>query len=274
MAEAQALNSNVRFPDDEIVINIDGQIDLSILKVPVNSHHIDLMPSKPSFEQIISRTIDLSFRFLLLQHQRYNMWKTRAKILSFNHKIHQLLNDGNTASIASQSSTTSNSTNTNASGAAPSPNPTSNNPTPNAATNNNGNTPSSTNGVGNVNNSTTTAVGNVGPVGSVTGTNAAAATTRARTKASHPVTITRDLPKHIPILLPIMSLTRFWVQFDRVRHVVHTALSPFKHGLSISTHFKFAHSSLSRLGSSRNTYDVYPGYSEVALSLGISILKG
>lgn len=260
------MNTNVRFPDDEIVINIDGQIDLSILKVPVSSHHVDEMPENPTCEQIISRTIDLSFRLLLLQHQRYNMWRTRAKILSFNHKIHQLLNESNAGSIVSQSNTATTSASTNASGAAPSPNPTSNNPAPNDT--NNGNTTSAANGVGNVSNSTTM-VGHGGSVGS------ASATTSARTKVSHLAATTRDLPKHIPILLPIMSLTRFWVQFDRVRHVVHTLLSPLmRSGLSISTHFKFAHAMLSRLGSSRNTYDVYPGYSEVALTLGISILKG
>jgi hypothetical protein len=274
------LNSNVRFPDDEIVINIDGQIDLSILKVPVHSHHVDAMPIKPSSEQIISRTIDLSFRLLLLQHQRYNMWKTRAKVLSFSHKIHQLLHDSASSTLQQPASSSNGAAATTAATTAtasnaPSPNPAANNPTPN---NSNGNTPAATNGVGNVNNSTT-AVGSVGSVGSVTVTAAtaaaaaaAAATTRARTKASH--SITRDLPQHIPILLPIMSLTRFWVQFDRVRHVVHSLLSPLMSGLSISTHFKFAHSALSRLSTSKTTYDMYPGYSEVALSLGISILKG
>jgi hypothetical protein len=277
LGEAQALNSNVRFPDDEIVINIDGQIDLSIKKVSPSVAATASTAQQSSInttKEIISRTIDLSFRLLLLQHQRYNLWKMRAKILSSNHKIHQLLQE---ASPFITNTTT----------AAPGP------ATPNMINNNNNPNIPNSNQTGNTmigsNNQiipnaqpSAASVGNA----TVTGQGAAALAVAAqqqqpqqqrgaRTKNApstlNQLTITQQLPKEIPILLPIMSFSRFWVQFDRIRHVVHKLTKPFtSSGLSTSVHFLLSSYSPCSVGQ----YEKYPGYSEISLSLGISLLKG
>lgn len=296
MAEAQALNSNVRFPDDEIVINIDGQIDLSILKLnAIQPTKITTTTTTTTQQQIISRTIDLSFRLLLLQHQKYNMWRTRAKILSPNHKIHQLLLQNESSSSVASATGTPNPAvnNNNANNNNNINNSNINNPNTNNIPNNNtsntavaavaggavGNTMVGTNNASvPINNSSGGAL-NVIPAATPTpmaaaGTSSASSVQRARTKLASHNQLTRDLPKEISILLPIMSLTRFWVQFDRIRHVVHSIISPLSGGLSISVHFKFADYLTSYLNQSNITYNAYPGYTETALSLGISILKG
>lgn len=245
MAEAQALNSNVRFLDDEIVINIDGQIDLSISK---STTSYAIAPKGPTnartTQEIISCNMDAALRLLLLQHYKYNLWKDRAKILSSDHKIQQLL-------LQNESGVT---------------NITNNVP---ATTSNTSNIPSS-----NVNNGTT--VGNNQTVPVPITTNSVVPAQRARSAFASHSQLTCALPKEIPILLPIMSLTKFWVQFDRIRHVVHATTSPFSRsgGLTISVHFKFHDPLMSKPSRSRLKYNTYPGNSEIALSLGISVLKG
>ncbi|GAA5808183.1 hypothetical protein MFLAVUS_001568 [Mucor flavus] len=245
LAEAQALNSNVRFLDDEIVINIDGQIDLSISK---STTSYAIAPKGPTnartTQEIISCNMDAALRLLLLQHYKYNLWKDRAKILSSDHKIQQLL-------LQNESGVT---------------NITNNVP---ATTSNTSNIPSS-----NVNNGTT--VGNNQTVPVPITTNSVVPAQRARSAFASHSQLTCALPKEIPILLPIMSLTKFWVQFDRIRHVVHATTSPFSRsgGLTISVHFKFHDPLMSKPSRSRLKYNTYPGNSEIALSLGISVLKG
>ncbi|CEP13960.1 hypothetical protein [Parasitella parasitica] len=246
LAEAQALNSNVRFPDDEIVINIDGQIELHVSKVSVICQR--KQHTKLTSQQIVSRSIDLSFRLLLLQHQRFNLWKTKAKTLSSNHKIHQLLNDTFVASSTASSAATS----VNASAV--------NAPTPTNSGGGGGTsgTPAPT--------PITAASGNVL---STVGTSGSVATAgRARTRLAATVC---DLPKQIPILLPIMSLTRFWLQFDRIRHVTNKIIQEY-HSLSISVHYKFADDHQTQTNT--RPYDTYPGHGQVALCLGLSILRG
>lgn len=185
--------------------------------------------------------MDAALRLLLLQHYKYNLWKDRAKILSSDHKIQQLL-------LQNESSVT-NITNVP------------------AATNNTSNIPSS-----NVSNT----VGNNQTVPAPITTNSAVPVQRPRSSFASHSQLTCALPKEIPILLPIMSLTKFWVQFDRIRHVVHATASPFSQsgGLTISVHFKFHDPLMSKPSQSKLTYNAYPGNSEIALSLGISVLKG
>ncbi|KAI8644710.1 subunit 17 of mediator complex-domain-containing protein [Parasitella parasitica] len=249
LAEAQALDSNVRFPDDEIVINIDGQIDLHVSKVsvgPSDQLNQQNQRTKLTSQQIVSRSIDLSFRLLLLQHQRFNLWKTKAKILSSNHRIHQLLSDTSVASsTASSAATPVNTAATNA-------------PTPTNSGGGAGSTPAPT-----------PTAATLGGVLSTVGTGGSVVTAgRARTRLASSA---RDLPKHIPILLPIMSLTRFWVQFDRIRHVTNKTIREY-HSLPISVHYKFADSYQTETTS--RPYDTYPGYGQAALCLGLSILRG
>ncbi|KAI7896605.1 subunit 17 of mediator complex-domain-containing protein [Mucor mucedo] len=251
LAEAQALNSNVRFLDDEIVINIDGQIDLSVSKSLSSSN--SKCSNGGSTQEIISRNIDASLRLLLLQHHKFNLWKDRAKILSSNHKIQQLLLLNESSNINHTANNAPTSANNN-------------NPANNNITNNNGNV---NNNLGN-----TVGTNNSVPVPNTNTSNIPFH--RARVALTSHSQLTRVLPKEIPILLPIMSLTKFWVQFDRIRHVVHSMTSPFSGngGLTISVHFKFHDPLLSKPSYSKLTYDAYPGNSEIALSLGISILKG
>ncbi|KAI8972784.1 subunit 17 of mediator complex-domain-containing protein [Pilobolus umbonatus] len=222
--EAQGLNSNAHFTDDEVVVSLDGQMDLSILKIPEKE-------TKTTTQSILNRSINLSFRLLLLQRYHYNIWKNRARILSSNYKIHQmLLQNESTVILSSAASTSANST-------------------PNTA-------------------------GTVNTIPASVST--ATPTVRARTRVSSTHHLRHDLPKEIPILLPIMSITRFWVQFDRIRHVVHSKLSPFsgRGGLCFSLHFKFTDSLSSEHLTQSGSYDLYPGYTDIAITLGISVLKG
>ncbi|OAD02892.1 hypothetical protein MUCCIDRAFT_162495 [Mucor lusitanicus CBS 277.49] len=257
LAEAQALNSNVRFPDDEIVINIDGQIDLHVAKVPVLASTAAASSTTTTLtsQQIISRSIDLSFRLLLLQHQRFNLWKTKARTLSSNHKIHQLLQSDTAVASSTASSAATPTAATNA-------------PTPTQSGNGATGTPAPT--------PTTAASGNVLPVVGTNGS-VATATSRARTRlamaANSTATAARDLPKHIPILLPLMSLTRFWVQFDRIRHVTNKIIREYRH-LAIAVHYTFADDQTQQPSKAARPYDTYPGYGQVALCLGLGILRG
>lgn len=288
MGEAQALNSNVRFPDDEIVINIDGQIDLSIRKIQGSSLSNS---TTTSTQRIISQTIDLSFRLLLLQHQQFNMWKVRAKILSSNPKIHHLLTLAEQEQfLAAQALAAANVA------VVPVGTPTNqqqqNNMIPNSVvpTTINTNNPNATPTVGAANAATASSAVAAGLLPPQQGQqqqqrpnstgSSSGAGMGARTKAAAVVgaannnnKIVKKLPKHIPILLPILSFTRFWVQFDRIRHVVSKITKPFtSSGLSLSVHFLMSNSSDASQVTSR--YESYPGYGEIALSLGISLLKG
>lgn len=246
------------------MINIDGQIDLSISKT-ISSNIV--YSNHGSTQEIISRNIDSSLRLLLLQHHKFNLWKDRAKILSSNHKIQQLL------LLLNESSHINNTTNNVTTSTNNSINSNNNN---NNINNNNNNTVNNNN----IPNSSNGNVGNtIGTNNSISSPNtniSAIPTHRARASLPSHSQLTCVLPKEIPILLPIMSLTRFWVQFDRIRHVIHSVVSPFSGngGLTISVHFKFHDPLLSKPSNSKLTYDAYPGNSEIALSLGISILKG
>ncbi|KAG1474217.1 hypothetical protein G6F56_000486 [Rhizopus delemar] len=180
LAEAQTLNSNVRIGNDEIEINIDGDVDLSISKLPVISKEEEYreQPKKICM-------IELAFRLLLLQRHNFNMWKKKARILSANHAIQQAL--------AKKSET---------------------------------------------------AQGAVIP--------------RARTRV--------DLPKTVPILSPVLSISRFWVQFDRIRQVIHSILYPFRR-LGFSVHFKIS-------TNEDNSKKLYPGYETMSLYFNIGLHKG
>ncbi|KAI8088072.1 subunit 17 of mediator complex-domain-containing protein [Gilbertella persicaria] len=289
LAEAQALNSNVRFPDDEIVINIDGKIDLSIRKMLVEN--TSTVSEKVYSQHIISRSINLALRLLLLQHQRYNAWKIKARTLSTNPKIRQLLaqHDASLSSISSAASTTATTATAAAAAVAGTAVGTVGVSSASGASNTAGQSPQITHSAAatsvaspsttinsNVSNSVnlSTVVGNVTGatgVGSNTSAVISAASMRARTRR-HNQLVPRDLPQQIPILLPILSLTRFWVQFDRVRQVVHHLINPLCAFMPVSTHFKCE--LLSVPIPTKRSYDAYPGYTDVSLSLGISLFKG
>lgn len=106
LSEAQGLASNndVRFDDEEVIVTIDGHVDLSIRRVEASAikdqergsdddddknDQVDTPPV--TTQQISGRTLDLALRLLLLQRYRLNTWKTRARLLCPNRKIQQLL---------------------------------------------------------------------------------------------------------------------------------------------------------------------------------------
>ncbi|RCH99308.1 RNA polymerase II mediator complex subunit [Rhizopus azygosporus] len=191
LAEAQTLNSNVHIGNDQVEINIDGDIDLSISKLPITNAE-----TPPKERAITNRMIDLSLRLLLLQRHNYNIWKTKAKILSPNPIVQQ--------SLSKKSDTNS------------------------------------------------------------------AANAMATSHHHHHTVIPRaqtrvDLPKTVPILFPIISITKFWVQFDRIRQVVHSILYPFRR-LGFSVHFKVC--------SDDKVKSLYPSYGTVALYFDIGLHKG
>ncbi|PHZ17525.1 uncharacterized protein RHIMIDRAFT_232952 [Rhizopus microsporus ATCC 52813] len=191
LAEAQTLNSNVHIGNDQVEINIDGDIDLSISKLPITNAE-----TPPKDRAITNRMIDLSLRLLLLQRHNYNIWKTKAKILSPNPIVQQSL---------SKKSDTNNAAN-------------------------------------------------------------AMATSHHHHHTVIPRAQTRvDLPKTVPILFPIISITKFWVQFDRIRQVVHSILYPFRR-LGFSVHFKVC--------SDDKVKSLYPSYGTVALYFDIGLHKG
>lgn len=185
------MNSNVHIGNDQVEINIDGDIDLSISKLPITNAE-----TPPKERAITNRMIDLSLRLLLLQRHNYNIWKTKAKILSSNPIVQQ--------SLSKKSDTNS------------------------------------------------------------------AANTMATSHHHHHTVIPRaqtrvDLPKTVPILFPIISITKFWVQFDRIRQVVHSILHPFRR-LGFSVHFKVC--------SDDKVKSLYPSYGTVALYFDIGLHKG
>ncbi|KAI9283219.1 subunit 17 of mediator complex-domain-containing protein [Sporodiniella umbellata] len=178
LEEAQTLNSNVHIGNDEIEINIDGDVELTISKLPVKFGKEEAKASKEIC------MVELAFRLLLLQRHNYNMWKKKARILSANHAIQQALTkkiEANTTSV-----------------------------------------------------------------------------TRTRTRI--------DLPKTVSILSPVLSFSRFWVQFDRIRLAVHSILCPFRR-LGFSVHFKIS-------TNEDNSKRLYPNYETMSLYFTISLHKG
>ncbi|KAI8984010.1 subunit 17 of mediator complex-domain-containing protein [Mycotypha africana] len=224
LAEAQALSSNVRFPMDEIVISIDGQLDMSIKKVTLHDKQSTTTKTTAAStsngnKQMVSRSIGLAFKLLLLQQQRYHVWRARAKTLSNNYRLRQLLKEQDSATTSNSNATKSSTT-----------------------------------------------------VGSSILSNH-----RAQTMAHD----SSQPPSHLPILDPILSFLRFWIQFDKMNHVVQTLLTSFQRigGCGFFTHVTFFSdrnpwTSSSTAAASSRYEDVYPGFGKVALGLSIHLAKG
>ncbi|KAG1008359.1 hypothetical protein G6F27_006564 [Rhizopus arrhizus] len=188
LAEAQTLNSNVRIGNDEIEVNIDGDINLSITKLPVTS-------TIESYQDNKICMTNLAFRLLLLQRYDFNMWKNKARILSTNHIIQNPL--------AKKSDTGTSSTNT--------------------STNN----------------------------------HHSAVISRARNQV--------ELPKTVAILSPVLSISKFWAQFDRIRQVVYSILYPFRR-LGFSVHYKVL--------TDNNSNNLHPSCGKMSLYFNIGLNKG
>lgn len=96
--------------------------------------------------------------------------------------------------------------------------------------------------------------------------------TRQMTGGGSPLS-SREPYSEVPLLSPVISMTRFWVQFDRIREVVHTAVDPLcgESDLGLTVHFKPQHV----FNNAPHGYcDAYPGFGELASSLAINLFKG
>lgn len=78
----------------------------------------------------------------------------------------------------------------------------------------------------------------------------------------------------IPILSPALSMCKFWVLFDRARHLVYEAIDPLsgEGGVHLAVHYELQAMAQSAPGP--NQCEVYPSYGELAINLSIDILKG
>ncbi|KAI8150440.1 subunit 17 of mediator complex-domain-containing protein [Fennellomyces sp. T-0311] len=93
LSEAQGLanNNDVHFADEEIIVTIDGHVDLSIQRIAKSNTADEAMTTICTTQQMAGRTLDLTLRLLLIQRHRFNMWKSRARLLTPSRKTQQLL---------------------------------------------------------------------------------------------------------------------------------------------------------------------------------------
>ncbi|KAI9315286.1 subunit 17 of mediator complex-domain-containing protein [Dichotomocladium elegans] len=96
LSEAQILaNSNdVRFNEDEVIVTIDGHVDLSIRRVDgtlLSNGTSTSTTASGATKHIAGRTLDHALRLLLIQRYRLNIWKNRARLLCPNRKVQLLL---------------------------------------------------------------------------------------------------------------------------------------------------------------------------------------
>ncbi|KAF7728673.1 hypothetical protein EC973_005710 [Apophysomyces ossiformis] len=77
----------------------------------------------------------------------------------------------------------------------------------------------------------------------------------------------------IPVLSPILTMSRFWILFDRVRQVVYEIIDPLcgESGLDIAVHYKTMQQNLQKTG---DFCDTYPSIGDLAISLTITLMKG
>lgn len=80
----------------------------------------------------------------------------------------------------------------------------------------------------------------------------------------------------IPILSPALSYCKFWVLFDRVRHLIYKYVDPFtgEGGVNVAVHYQMHGSPRSAKNQQKDICSYYPGFGDVAISLNISIMKG
>ncbi|KAL0076399.1 subunit 17 of mediator complex-domain-containing protein [Phycomyces blakesleeanus] len=214
LSEAQTFNSDIRMADDEMILTIGGQIDVSIKKVSGSILSTEPRVERVTTQQMAGQTIELCLRLMLIQRHRFNIWKSRARILSSSRKVQHLL-----ASIGEPSSV----------GPA---------------------------AVGSINATSSHPVGSIVP-------------------AARPNT--RETLPDIPVLSPVLSMSKFWVLFDRLRHVVYNTIDPLcgEGGIGLTVHFKTQNVLLQPKANVNHTsYDIYPSYGDMGFCLSVSFLKG
>ncbi|KAI9030150.1 subunit 17 of mediator complex-domain-containing protein [Phycomyces nitens] len=250
LSEAQTFNSDIRMADDEMILTIGGQIDVSIKKVPGSTLTTEPKVERMTTQQMAGQTIELCLRLMLIQRHRFNIWKSRARILSSSRKVQHLLASigepssvGTTAGVINPASHSANSV------------------APAAVTA-----------------TTASAAGN--PNASA-GTSNSSATRSGRSQQAGLATSqrpnTRETLPEIPILSPVLSMSKFWVLFDRLRHVVYDIIDPLcgEGGIGLTVHFKTQNVLLQpKTNVNRTSYDIYPSYGDMGFCLTVSFLKG
>ncbi|KAI7848925.1 subunit 17 of mediator complex-domain-containing protein [Circinella umbellata] len=252
LSEAQSLaNTNdVHFADEEIIVNVDGHVDLTIQRVqkPSSSSNDDdnddngdvtmgLATTNTKFttQQMAGRTLELALRLLLIQRHRYNQWKSRARLLCPSRKTQQLL-----ASIGESI------TYQNISGG-----------------------PGGNTG------------GGLGSAPTSSGSGAGGRTNRLQahhhsSQAGLAVVSpgSRKLPPVVPILSNALSMCKFWVLFDRVRQLVYDVIEPFSSegGMDLAVHYEMIFEGEQRRNT--NVCAAYPSVGDMSITLSIAFKKG
>ncbi|KAI8060026.1 subunit 17 of mediator complex-domain-containing protein [Gongronella butleri] len=289
LSEAQGIANNVQFEGDSLTIALGGQMDVKIQRVAVdtkqqgsNGHSTDADVPLGSLA-LTGKTIELALRLLLTQRHRFNLWKSRARLMTNRRETQQFLNNiGEGTASLSVAGTPSNTTSAGASAGGAS------------------------GGAGGASSTAAAAAGS----GAGTGTNTPILNPRAITAPGGGAAFTRQLsssgsmqkgssapgvvgpaplvvPLDVPLLDPVLSMTKFGVLLDRVRRTVHTVVDPLtgESGLPIRVHFKPQHRHCLHLdhqhdknhtgpGHPSRYAQIYPSYGAMSVSLGINVLKG
>ncbi|KAI8088975.1 subunit 17 of mediator complex-domain-containing protein [Halteromyces radiatus] len=259
LSEAQVF-PYIQCEEDCVIVTLDGQVDILIQKLQYLQsdvqQHDDKSTTTP--RHLVGQTIELALRLLLNQRHRFNMWKSRTRLMSTQPKTQQLLNSiGDTTSLPGSVVGTPGSTSVIGSGS----NITTSSSTTSGVSSGGTNTPI-------INHRTLSS--NSG----ATSTSSASSMPRQLSgSASHSYHGTKEPALEVPILAPVLSMTKFWILFDRVRDVVNTIVDPLcgESGIGLALHFKSQHT----FNNTPHDYcDAYPSFEELTTSLAINIFKG
>ncbi|SAM08908.1 hypothetical protein [Absidia glauca] len=283
LSEAQVIPSNIQCEEDCVIVTLDGQVDILIQKSQCDEGLKQQPDDSPSTtmtaspQQLTGQTIEMALRLLLVQRHRLNLWKSRTRLMSGQRKTQQLLNAMGDTTILPGLATgsTGNTTLINSTMASGPGGPGSSG---SKSTATGGGSSSGGGGVGSGGGSSTpilshrstvnpSATGGVSSVSSSSLTaSSSASMTRQMTGGGGSPHSSRDPHSEVPLLSPVVSMARFWVQFDRIRQVVHTAVDPLcgESGLGLTVHFKPQHV----FNNAPHGYcDAYPGFGELAMTL-------
>ncbi|CAO3596210.1 unnamed protein product [Absidia cylindrospora] len=261
LSEAQVIPSNIQCEEDCVIVTLGGEMDIVIQKMQYNHQQqqqqtYDARPSIPS-QQMVGRTIETALRLLLVQRHRFNLWKSRTRLMAGQRKIQQLLD-----AIEDTTSSTGSGTK-----------PPGSSSFPGAGSNLN----SSISGTSGVGGSHTPKLGSrtTSNLSTPGGTSSSSSSLSRKTPGigSYQLHTSREPTSNVPILAPVISMTRFWILFDHIRDVVLNTVNPLcgETGLGLSVHFKSQH----EFKSGHQSYcDAYPSFGELSTSLAINMYKG
>ncbi|ORZ24682.1 subunit 17 of mediator complex-domain-containing protein [Absidia repens] len=259
LSEAQVIPSNIQCEEDYVIVTLGGEMDIVIQKMQYNHQQQwqqthDACPSISS-QQMVGRTIETALRLLLVQRHRFNLWKSRTRLMAGQRKIQLLLDaiEDTTSSTGSGAKSTGSSS------------------FPGAGSNLN----SSISGASGVGGSHTPKLGHrtASNISTSGGTSSSSLSRKTTGSGSYQLHTSREPTSNVPILAPVISMTRFWILFDGIRDVVLNTVNPLcgETGLGLSVHFKPQH----EFKSGHQAYcDAYPSFGELSTSLAINMYKG